>query len=219
MEGNVNRVVVAEDNELVRGGIVALLEEEPNLEVVGQARNGRELLALLGSTECDLLILDLAMPQLDGLSALPEIHALRPGLKVLIYSAHEEPDTFLEALGCGVSGYLLKSEEVSKLTLAVRTICSGRTYYSAKLRDFMRAERAELQRRISANLLSERERELVAMYANGMSAKEMARFLEVSSLQLDRMTGQVMLKLGIKSDAGLREFATKTVRRSPLAVA
>ena len=201
------RAIVAEDHAGVRQGIVRELSRDGDIEVVGEAAEGTALLALLKENPCDLITLDLSMPGSGGLDVLGEIGQICPGVRVIVYSLHNDPEHFLESLARGVRGYVVKDEDVSVLKEAARRVLRGDTYFSPSLGEFMRDNHSLLKKRTALQLLSEREHEVLADLRTGMGHDEIGRTMGVSREALDRLIARIMQKVGARNDAGLIEFA------------
>ncbi len=202
-----HRILVAEDHEDVRLGIVRELSRDDELRVVGDVPDGGALLEQLGRTHCELVVLDLSMPGVGGLDVLESISQISPGTKVLVYSLHDEPEFFLETLARGVRGYVLKSESPSVLRQAARRILRGRTYFSTGVRHYMRDNHSLLRGRTSLQLLAEREHQVLSLMREGKQRREIARELELTLASLERLIGGIMVRVGVRTDAGLVQFA------------
>ena len=170
------RIVVADDHPIVRAGIVGLLESEPGIEVVGEAADGAEAVALAASEHPDLVLMDLRMPELDGATATARIVADSPGTRVLVLTTYETDDHILAAIEAGASGYLLKAAPQAEILAGIRAVAAGETVLApsiaAKLVSRVRADAA------SAPLsLSPRELDVLRLVAAGRSNPEIARTL------------------------------------------
>ena len=206
-QGPVFKVIVAEDHDGVRAGIVGALSKDGDMEVVGQASTGDSLCVVLEETPCDLLVLDLSMPRTGGLEVLGEVGRIRPGVRVLVYTLHNDAQHFLECISRGVSGYVIKDEEIGVLLYAARRVLDGKTYFSPPLREFLGENHSLVEKRTLLQLLSEREHQVLAGLRRGASHEKIAAELGTSSEALERLVGGMMLKLGAHNDAGLAHFA------------
>ncbi|MEJ8835394.1 response regulator transcription factor [Ramlibacter sp. AN1133] len=199
------RVVLADDHDLVRGGIKALLELMPEVEVTGEARNGEDLLALLEEVTPDLVITDLAMPGGDGLAAIARIHARHPGLRVLVLSMYDSVDFVRRALSGGASGYLMKDSAPQELEQAVRAMATTGSYFNATI------ARVLLQPPPPPDDdgLTERQTEILVRLASGLSSKEIAYELGLSSKTVDVHRGRIMERLDLRDVASLTRYAVR----------
>ena len=133
--GNKYRVILADDPDLVRRGLKLILEENPNLEIAAEVGDGLELLSVLQKINPDLIILDVSMPNLRGIEAIPEIRRIRPNAKVLMLTMHKEEDYLYQAISAGANGYLLKEDAEKELFSAIDHIKNGKIYISPGLAD------------------------------------------------------------------------------------
>lgn len=209
----VTRVVIADDHALLRQGLRLLLSQIADFEVVGEAANGREALTVLQALTPDVVLMDISMPELNGLDATA--HALRdhPGLKVIVLSMHASEPYVLEALRAGAAGYLLKDADTKELERAIRTVARGERYLTPAVShhlidSFLRAERGEEGTR--ADLLSPRQREVLQLVAEGRSTREIAARLSLSVKTIETHRAQLMQRLEIFDVAGLTRYALRT---------
>ncbi|MEF2978886.1 response regulator transcription factor [Subtercola sp. YIM 133946] len=169
------RVVVADDHPIVRGGIVALLQDEPDLDVVGQAADGADAVRLAAQLLPDLVLMDLRMPGLGGAAATARIVTETPGVRVLVLTTYETDDDILPAIEAGASGYLVKAAPEQEILAGVRAVAAGQTVLApsiaSKLVERMRGDRQAAPR------LSTRELEVLRLVAGGSSNPEIARAL------------------------------------------
>lgn len=205
------RVCLADDHAVVRDGLRMLLDAQPDIEVVGEASNGRDAIRLAKKLRPDMVILDVAMPELNGIEAAEKIHTLDPTIGIIILSMYSTKEHIFRALKAGASGYLLKESAASELLTAIRTVSGGRRYLSRKVSDevvqgFLYPEVREgietpLER------LSSREREILQLVAEGKSSAEIGQTLFLSPKTVDTYRSRLMQKLGINDIAGLVRFA------------
>ena len=180
------RCVVGDDQEALRMGVIALLEAEDDLRVVGQARDGRELLALAERQRPDVTIVDVAMPKIDGIECCRQISTC----PVILYAGTAEPDTLHRALDAGARGFVVKSGPTQDLVRAVRTVHSGLPYVDPTMG-------AELGRRhVTAPLLSERESEVLQHLANGLTTERVGKALFLSPATVRSYVENAIRKLG-----------------------
>lgn len=202
------RVVLADDHPLLIGGLKRILAERKDIEVVGQARDGIELLDLLKKVTPDLVILDISMPRLRGLEAIPAIRSARPDLSILILTMHKE---FLhQAMAAGAKGYLMKENALEELFAAIDAIRSGRTYlsplFSAQVEsDWVQTCRGKPEI-LSQELLTIREREVLKLICEGKSSREIAGLLFISTRTVEHHRTNMMEKLKIKKAIDLIKY-------------
>jgi DNA-binding NarL/FixJ family response regulator len=208
-----SRVLLAEDHTVVRSGIRSLLEASKEVDVVGEAGDGREAVELALCLEPDVVLMDVAMGELNGIEATRQITAERPETRVLMLSAHNDEQYIFEALRAGARGYVLKSAAVKELMNGIREVAAGRNYVSPSLagvvmNDYVRrAKGGHLAS--EADKLTAREREVLQLIAEGKSSAEVAEVLCISVRTVDTHRHNIMGKLGIHSVARLTRFAIR----------
>lgn len=207
MEKVVVRVVLADDHELVRSGLRALIEQVPGYQVVGEAGDGEALLAAVGALHPDLAIVDIQMPHLGGIDALEQIKRMDSPPKVLILSMHSADDYVLRAMRCGADGYLLKDAAASELGRALAALQRGERYLSPKVSETL----ASVSHRLDETppSLSPRQREVLRLIARGRATKEIAFELGLSPKTVESHRAQIMERLGIRDIAGLVRYALR----------
>jgi len=206
------RVLLADDHRIVREGLRALIERLPGVEVVGEARDGREAVEAAARTDPDVVVMDLAMPSMNGLEATRRIVAARSGVRVLCLSMRADRDAVLAALDAGASGFLPKECAPDELERALRAVAEGGTYLSPALAGEVVAayrEGRDAGRNRPAQGLTAREREIVQLVAEGWSTKEIAARLGVSAKTVGTHREHIMAKLGVRSIAGLTRWALR----------
>lgn len=206
------RIILADDHDVVRAGIRGILERQANIEVVGEASNGREALQMARELRPTIIVMDIAMPELNGLEATRQIVAAQVDVKVLILSMHSSRQFVSEVLKAGASGYLLKNNALRELPLAISAVASGKVYLSpgvAELvvEDYVRHVPAT--GKVAFSTLSGREREVLQLLAEGKTSKEIANALNVSVKTVESHRSQIMDKLGIRTVAELTKFAIR----------
>ncbi|MCC7326856.1 MAG: response regulator transcription factor [Burkholderiales bacterium] len=202
------RVLLADDHAVVRDGLRALLEAQADIEVVGDAANGREVLREAKQLHPDVVVMDIAMPELNGIEATQQLHDALPSTQVLILSMHSTTEHIFRALQAGARGYLLKDSAGSEVVDAVRVVHAGRRYLSHKIAagvidDYI----AERHQRSPLDSLSGRERQILQLVAEGKSSAEVAAMLFLSPKTVDTYRSRMMHKLGIGDLPGLVKFA------------
>ncbi len=208
------RVLLADDHALVRQGFRRILEDEPDIVVVGEAGGGAEAIALEQQLDPDVVVLDMAMPEINGLHAAIEIVRRRPDRRILMLSMHADPQYVRNALDAGVRGYILKNARETDLIAAVRTVAAGGTIVSPELAQAMSATgNAEDDDRFSK--LSAREIQVLRLIAMGRSNKEIAAILGVSANTVAVHRTNLMATLDIHKAAELVLIAVKKGLVSP----
>lgn len=204
------RVILADDHTLVRSGIRRILEAQPGFEVVGEAADGAEALALVSETGPDVLVLDLNMPGTGGLDVLRALKTARPALKVVVLTMHAGREYVARAMQGGADAYLLKDSAVQDLVAAVEAVLAGRTYFSPSIQALM-AEllRGDTPAEARGTPLTDREREVLSWLARGLSSKEVAQRLDISVRTVETHRANLMHKLGVKSLALLIQLAIR----------
>lgn len=210
------RVVLADDHNLVRAGIRALLERMPDVQVVGEASDGRQALALIVRERPDLALLDIGMPELNGLEAAERIAREAPRTRLVVLSMHANEGYVAQALRLGVVGYLLKDSCVDELPVLLRAVARGETYLSPGIsKQVVEALKARLtagegaEKGSPIDLLTPRQREILQLVAEGKSTKEIASALDVSVKTVESHRAQIMDRLGIHDVPGLVRYAIR----------
>jgi DNA-binding NarL/FixJ family response regulator len=207
------RVVLADDHSVVRQGLRAWLERSGHVQVVGEAADGREAVAAVERLQPDVVIMDIAMPMLNGIDATAQITRRNPDTKVIILSMHADESYILRALGAGAKGYLLKESTETDVLPAVQSVRDGKPYFTPSiarllLEDYMRSlKQNNLQD--SYDLLTEREREVLQLLARGKSNKEVAQILELSPHTIDSHRTNMMQKLNLHNTAEIVLYAVR----------
>lgn len=211
--GNRYRVILADDHVLVRHGLKRILEENPNLEIAAEVGDGLELLNVLQKINPDLIILDVSMPNLRGIEAIPEIRRIRPNAKVLMLTMHKEEDYLYQAISAGANGYLLKEDAEKELFSAIEHIKNGKIYISPSLADQSMQNWARMRRGEDdaqhVESLTVREREILKLIAEGKSNKEIGDLLFISVRTVERHRANMMSKLNIRKTAELVQYALR----------
>jgi DNA-binding NarL/FixJ family response regulator len=207
------RILLGDDHTLVRHGVCKILEEQPEWEVVAQASDGRDAVKQTLSLEPDVAILDIGMPLLNGIEAARQIVRRLPRTQVLILSMHSDEAYITQALQAGAKGYLLKDSADSELIKAVTAVASGKSFFSpavarVMLDDYVRhlADKGIVDRYQS---LSEREREIFQLIAEGHSNKEIAEMLSVSPATVETHRARILQKLDVHNTAELVLYAVR----------
>jgi len=201
-------VFLADDHAVVRDGLRALLEAQPDIQVIGDAANGREAVRQTAQLCPDVVVLDIAMPELNGIEAAYEIGQVCPAAQVIILSMHSTTEHIFRALQAGARGYLLKESAGIEVVNAIRAVHAGQRYLSQKISDRVVDDYIR-QRQAASPLarLSSREREVLQLVAEGKSSAEIADMLSLSLKTVETYRSRLMHKLGISDLPGLVRFA------------
>lgn len=199
------RVVLADDHDLVRSGVRALLGQVPGVEVVGEARDGGELVDLVERLRPDVAMTDLSMPGTDGLSAIATLHERHPQVRLLVLSMHDEVETVRRAVASGASGYLMKDAPASELQEAIQSVVATGRYLSPAL--VMRLQQP--QPPAIDEQLTARQIEILRLIAQGKASKEIAFELGLSPKTVDVHRARIMERLAINDIASLTRYAIR----------
>ncbi len=205
-------ILLVDDHRIIREGLRALLRTDPAFEVVGEAENGREAVRLARALAPDVVIMDVTMPDLNGIDATLRVKGDRPETRVIALSVHTDPSFADEMLKAGAEGYVVKSSAFDNLAEAIRRVMAGQIYLSPGLADAaVGAYLARQPERGSPPRLSltPREREVLQLLAEGYGAKEAAAHLHISPSTVDSHRAHVMQKLGVGSMAELTKYAVR----------
>ncbi len=204
------RILIADDHTIVRAGIRSLVEKLPQLTVVGEASDGREILALVSKSKPDIVLMDVAMPNLNGIEATSRIIKETPTTRVIMLSMHANEEYVVQALRAGAAGYLLKSAATAELELAIQAVARGETYLSPTISkrlitDYLARDAGKGP----MDELTARQREILQLIAEGKSTKEIAALLNVSVKTVESHRAQLMERLDIHDVAGLVRYAIR----------
>jgi len=202
-------VLIADDHTVVRQGLKQILAAEPDMQVVGEARNAAETLEIVKSVSWDILILDYSMPGANGVAVLKEVRQLYPNRPVLILSIHPEDSIAISTLRAGAAGYVNKECAAEELTVAVRKAIMGRKYVSASLAERLAVELEDGSERPLHESLSDREYRVMWMIASGKSIRQIAEELFLSPNTISTYRIRVLKKLKLESNAELVRYAVK----------
>jgi DNA-binding NarL/FixJ family response regulator len=211
------RVLLADDHALVRAGLAALVRDLPGIEVVAEAGDGREALALIARHRPNVVLMDVAMPGLNGLEAAARIAREFPGVHVIVLSAYGDEEYVLAALRAGATGYLLKGASPQELELAITAAARGEAYLTPAtsrhvVEDYRRRAAGDAG---APAALTPRQREILQLVAEGKSSKEIAVLLDLSVKAVESHRGQIMERLGVHDLTGLVRFAIRIGLVSP----
>jgi DNA-binding NarL/FixJ family response regulator len=205
------QVLLADDHTLVRAGLRKLLEAMPNVEVIGEAADGVAILEMAELLQPQLVLMDIAMPGLNGLEATQRLRIALPNTQVMILSMHQNEEYVKQALRHGASAYLLKDAATTELELAIKAVLRGEIYLSPAvskgvMSDYVQRLRSE---ETADEILTPRQLEVLKLLAQGQSSKEIARLLDLSTKTVDTHRSQLMKQLGIHEVTGLVRYAIR----------
>ncbi len=204
------RVLVADDHTIVRQGVISLLEESGEVQVVAEAADGIEAVEKALATRPDIAILDLTMPRLNGLEAVRRIHEQLPQTRILVLTVHEEDEYVIPIVRAGASGYLVKDAAVKELMSAVSALQKGQGYFGPQAaRALAEQYRHGQQSDNPYGSLTPREREVFHLLTEGKTSKEIARALEISVKTAENHRARIIEKLAVSNTAGLVRYAAR----------
>jgi DNA-binding NarL/FixJ family response regulator len=200
-------ILIADDHPMVREGLKKTLSEEPDIRILGEARNAQETRALVAEHDADVLVLDISMPGTSGLSLLQDVLRLKKDLRVLILSMHPEERFAIRALKEGAAGYLTKESAPEELAQAIRKITTGRRYISPTLAEKLVEELQSDNAALPHELLSEREYEIFLMIAGGKTVSAIAEELSLSVATVSTHRRRILEKMGLSTNADIVQYA------------
>ncbi len=187
------RVLIADDHPIVRQGLVSVLEDEDDLEVVGTAATGREAVRMVSRLQPDVVLLDLEMPELDGVEAIPQLLAAKASLAILVFTAYDTDERVLGAIRAGARGYMLKGASGDDIARGIRVVHGGGSYLEPRVANTLLAEVSSPHR--PGGGLTEREREVLRLVADGLPTKQIARSLSISERTVKFHVNSILRKL------------------------
>ena len=207
------RILLADDHIVMRTGLRALLERQPNLEVVGESENGRETVELVASLGPDVVVMDVAMPVLNGIEATKTIVTQRPATAVVILSMHADESYVMRALKAGARGYLLKDSAAADLIGAIQAVSQNKSFFSPKVSRILAEDYVRVLKQKGAvdsyDLLTGREREILQLLAEGKANKEVATALNISPYTVETHRRHILEKLNLHNPAELILYAVR----------
>ncbi len=194
------KIIIADDHRVVRDGLRWMLSDHPDIDVVGEAADGKELLELAAATPADVVLLDVRMPEMTGLEALEPLREVAPELKVIVLSMHDEPAYVRRAVELGASGYLLKSAGRDEIVRALQHVAEGKAYVQGEVTGPL-LETVAAGDQASPLDLSPRERQVLALIAEGKENKQIARALDLSEATVKTYLKSVFERLDVRTRA------------------
>jgi len=207
------RILLADDHVVMRTGLRALLERQPNLEVVGESENGRETVELAGSLRPDVVVMDVGMPVLNGIEATKTIVGQNPATAIVILSMHADESYVMRALKAGARGYLLKDSAAADLMSAIQAVSQNKSFFSPKVSRILAEDYVRVLKQRGAvdsyDLLTAREREILQLLAEGKVNKEVAAALNISPYTVETHRSHILEKLNLHNPAELILYAVR----------
>jgi two-component system, NarL family, response regulator len=185
------RVLVVDDHPVVRQGLIGMLEEAPDIVIVGQGRNGQEAIAVFQQQQPDVTLMDLRMPEMDGVAAITAICAEFPGARIIVLTTYDSDEEIYRGLRAGAKGYLMKDSEPEELLTAIRTVTGGQQYIPPSVA-------AKLVQRMTGPELSDRELEVFQLVGQGMNNQEISTALSISESTVKTHINRILSKLDVK---------------------
>jgi DNA-binding NarL/FixJ family response regulator len=207
------RILMADDHVVMRTGLRVLLERQANLEVVGEAANGRETIELAASLKPDVVVMDVGMPSLNGIEATKAIVTQRPATAVIVLSMHADESYVMRALKAGARAYLLKDSAAADLISAIEAVSQGKSFFSPKVSRILAEDYIRVLKQKGAvdtyDLLTSREQEILQLLAEGKANKEVASTLNISPYTVETHRSHILQKLNLHNSAELVLYAVR----------
>lgn len=206
------RILLVDDHEIMREGMCALLKKRPDAEVVGQAADGRAAIKMVQELRPDVVIMDIGMPNLNGIEATRQMLTDNPHIKVMALSTHSDGSIVAKMIKAGATGYMLKESAFAELMDGLNAMMNGKTYLCSKIAKVVFADYVSMitnPNREFGDGLSGREREVLQLVAEGHTTKDIAKILHLSPKTVDSHREHIMEKLGIRNVAGLTKYAMR----------
>jgi DNA-binding NarL/FixJ family response regulator len=205
-------IIIADDHSLIRQGLKSIIAKNPSLHIMGEASNGQELLQLLKQKPSDMVIVDISMPQLNGIEAIGEIQKKFPQVAILILTMHTSSQYFFQAIAAGAHGYLMKDDSDAELLIAINKIKANKSYISPQLSsevtdDMITAFRT--QGKVPFVILSDREKQVLKLVVKGYSSKRIAEILNLSPRTIDHHRANLLKKFKMKNTVDLVNYAVR----------
>ena len=207
------KIVIVEDHAIIRDGLRSLLNQHKDMEVVGEAEDGLNAIRCIKNKEPDLVILDINMPKMDGLSVVHEIKSILPQIKIIILTMFKDEEYVIEAFKAGVEGYCLKSSTFDELKMAINSVISGKQFISPDISEKVMEGFIESQKKIKKksawDSLTQREKEVLKLVGEGYKNKEISDFLCISVKTIEKHRANIMRKLDMHTASSLAAYAVE----------
>ena len=203
-------IIIADDHNMFLEGLISLLRNVPDISVTAKATNGKELIDLLDDNEADIVLLDISMPEMDGVEVTKIIKKKYPELKIIILTTHSNSHIIAKLNRLGVDGYLLKNAEKDELLYAIKKVNSGENYFSKEVAEIQKDFESNLKKSLSSTTeLSNREKEILILIAKQFTAAEIAEKTFISLNTVNTHKRNLLSKLNVKNTAGLVKYAVE----------
>lgn len=203
------RIIIADDHQLFRNGLKILLDSFPEFEVTGEASNGEEFLKLLNNTEADIALMDINMPEMDGIEATRKGLRICPGINIIALSMYGEEEYYYKMVDAGAKGFLLKDSDIAEVKEAIMTVNKGGSYFSQELLYHVIQKIKHREHESKSANLSKREKEILFKICEGLSNQEIAETLFISKRTVDKHRANLLGKTNSKNTASLILFAIR----------
>lgn len=208
------KVIIADDHPIFRAGLSKLLQGLHDLQVVAEAASGRQAVELAGTLHPDIVVMDVAMSDLNGLEATARIHAQHPDIRVIVLSMHANEEYVHQALGAGASGYVLKESTPDEMRLAIDAVAKGETFLSVAISKTGILADGDAGKFAQTKSLTPRQRQILQLISEGKNVKEIAYQLELSVKTVESHRAELMERLGIRNAAALVRYAARLLPQS-----
>jgi DNA-binding NarL/FixJ family response regulator len=208
------RVLLADDHDVIREGLRRLLEDQPHLQVCGEAANGREAVNLCRELTPEVAVLDISMPELNGLEATRQIRKVSPATEILVFTMHQSEQLVRDMLTAGARGYMLKSDAARNIVEAINSLAAHRPYFNMRVSEtilagYLQAIAAQTSPKKQGDLLTARESEILQLLAEGQANKEVARRLSIGVKTVEAHRASIMRKIGANSIVDVVRYAVR----------
>jgi len=203
------RIALADDHHLFRNGLKILLGAFPEFEIVAEASNGKELMKQLSQAPADIILMDISMPEMDGIEATAAVSGLYPDTKVIALSMYGEEEYYYSIVDAGAKGFILKDSDISEVKDAIETVHKGGNYFSQELLYHVIRKMKNREQEIKSSSLSKREKEILLKICEGLSNHEIAETLFISKRTVDKHRANLLAKTNSKNTASLILYAIK----------
>ena len=204
------KIIITDDHDVIIDGLMALLSTENDIQIVGRANNGKQLLDIIKNKPVDLIILDIEMPEMNGVEAAEKIKEKFPELKILVLTMYNTPDFIANLLRHGIDGYILKNSRKKELLQAIRSVMMGRSFYAPEVTEMMMDSfRQEKYNKKNTPVLTPREKEIIRLITEEYTSREIGEKLFISFHTVERHRKNIIAKLGVKNVAGLVKYAIR----------
>ena len=205
------KIVLADDHKILREGLKSLLNTTEDLEVIGEAADGREAIRFVENCHPELLLLDISMPKMNGISVIQELKSRIPEVKILVLTIHESDDYILESFRSGGDGYCVKDANSSELLTAIRSVLDGKRYLSPSISHMVLTgfldDRKKVKLYSSWDMITQRERDILKLVGEGYKNKEIANYLCISQKTVEKHRSNIMRKLNVHTSSALTAIA------------